>query len=269
MSAGDRPSATKLAPPRLPHTGVVGFIAYLLTAAVVIWSLGNSELSLRELARGLPEMGRLVSEMFPPAIDRMPSIGATLLETFQMAVAGTFLGVVVSLPLAVLSARNTMPYAAVRSLVRALVTGLRTVPELIWAIIFVITVGLGPFAGVLALMVETAGFCARFFAEAIEETDDGPPEALRSLGASPTATLVNAIFPATLPSMIATSLFAFEKSTRSSVVLGLVGAGGIGSELMAAMDMYDYRNVSTIVLSVFVMVLLVEQLSSMLRRRII
>lgn len=262
-------SATSALPPRLPRTGVLSFLAYLLAAAIILWSLGNSELSLAKLARGVPEIGRLVGEMFPPALDRMPSIGTTLLQTFQMAVAGTFLGVALSLPLAVLSARNTAPHWSVRVATRGIVTACRTVPDLIWAIIFVITVGLGPFAGVLALMVDTTGFCARFFAEAMEETDEGPPEALRSLGATPTATVVSAVFPATLPSMIATSLFAFEKATRSSVVLGLVGAGGIGVELMAAMDMYDYRNVSTIILCVFVMVLAVEHLSSALRQRIL
>mgnify|MGYP000182063068 CR=1 FL=1 len=268
MSMAYRPS-TNAVPPRLPRTGILSFLAYLVAAVVILWSLGSSELSLTKLARGVPEIGRLVSEMFPPALDRMPSIGNMLLQTFQMAVAGTFLGVVLSLPLAVLSARNTAPHWTVQVATRALVTAFRTVPDLVWAIIFVITVGLGPFAGVLALMVDTTGFCARFFAEAMEDADDGPPEALRSLGASSTATVVSAVFPATLPSMIATSLFAFEKATRSSVVLGLVGAGGIGVELMAAMDMYDYRNVSTIILCVFAMVLAVEQLSSALRQRIL
>ncbi|MFO7858800.1 MAG: phosphonate ABC transporter, permease protein PhnE [Ectothiorhodospiraceae bacterium] len=262
-------TSTNPVPPRVPRTGILSFLAYLVAALVILWSLGNSELSLTKLAEGVPEIGRLVSEMVPPALDRMPSIGTTLLQTFQMAVAGTFLGVVLSLPLAVLSARNTAPHWTVQVVTRAIVTGFRTVPDLIWAIIFVITVGLGPFAGVLALTVDTAGFCSRFFAESMEDADDGPPEALRSLGASSTATVVSAVFPATLPSMIATSLFAFEKATRSSVVLGLVGAGGIGVELMSAMDMYDYRNVSTIILCVFAMVLAVEQLSSALRQRVL
>jgi phosphonate transport system permease protein len=243
-------------------------VGYLLAVALIVWSLGNADLSITRLVQGVPEIGRLVSEMFPPAVDRMASIGWTLLETFHMAVAGTFLGVIVSLPLAVFAARNTSPHWAVQFVTRGLVTLCRTVPELIWAIIFVITVGLGPFAGVLALAVDTTGFCARFFAEALEEADEGPPEALRSLGASSTATVVSAMFPATLPSMVATSLFAFEKATRASVVLGLVGAGGIGVELMAAVDMFDYRSVSTIILCVFAMVLVVEQISSWLRQRI-
>lgn len=256
-------------PPRLPGTGLLGFAAYLLAAIVVLGSLAGSELSLTRLANGVPEMGRLVGEMFPPAFDRMPSIGRTLLETFQMAVAGTALGVLLSLPLAVLSARNLSPHPMLYYLARSLITFCRTVPDLIWAIIFVITVGLGPFAGVLALTVDTVGFCARFFAEAMEEADDGPPEALRALGAGRIDVIASAVVPATLPSMIATSLFAFEKSTRSSVVLGLVGAGGIGIELMSAVDMYDYRNVSTIILCIFAMVVAVERLSAALRQRVL
>jgi phosphonate transport system permease protein len=256
-------------PARIPATSVAGFIGYLVVAALVIWSLTGTELSLGQLVRGLPEMGRLIGEMFPPATDRMASIGFTLFETFQMAIAGTFFGVLISLPLAVLSARNLAPHPSIYLGTRGLITFCRTVPDLIWAIIFVITVGLGPFAGVLALTVDTVGFCARFFAEAMEEADEGPPEALRALGASRTDIVVSAVLPATLPSLIATSLYAFEKSTRSSVVLGLVGAGGIGVELMTALDLYDYRNVSSILLSIFVMVILVERFSAYLRKRIL
>jgi len=256
-------------PARVPSAGIAGFLAYLTAGSLIIWSLTGSELSMPQLLRGFPEMGRLVGEMFPPATDRMASIGFTLFETFQMAIAGTFFGVILSLPLAVLSARNLSPHWSIYFLTRGVITFCRTVPDLIWAIIFVITVGLGPFAGVLALTVDTVGFCARFFAEAMEEADGGPPEALAALGASRTDIVISAVFPATLPSMIATSLFAFEKSTRSSVVLGLVGAGGIGVELMTALDLYDYQNVSSILLCIFVMVIFVERFSAFLRRRVL
>ncbi len=256
-------------PPRLQRPSALAFALYVGAAAVVIWCFGSTEISLTTLIEGLPQMGRLVGEMFPPAFGRMQSIGATLLQTFQMAVAGTVLGVLISLPLGVLAARNLSPHAAVYHLARAAITFTRTVPDLIWAIFFVIAVGLRPFAGVLALMVDTIGFCARFFAEAMEEADTGPQEALRALGASRTDVVVGAVLPATAPSMIATSLFALEKSTRSSVVLGLVGAGGIGIELMAAMDMFDYQEAATIILGIFAMVFLVERISAGLRRRIL
>jgi phosphonate transport system permease protein len=143
------------------------------------------------------------------------------------------------------------------------------VPDLIWAVFFVVTVGLGPFAGTLALIVDTVGFCGRFFAEAMEEADGGPQEALAALGARKGAIIAAAVLPAALPSMITTSLFSLEKATRSSVVLGLVGAGGIGMELEVALTFFNYQEAATIILAIFVLVLIVEQLSALLRQKII
>jgi phosphonate transport system permease protein len=121
----------------------------------------------------------------------------------------------------------------------------------------------------LAIMIDTIGFCGRFFAEAMEEVDPGPQEALSSIGASRLGTVVSAVLPAAFPSLINTSLYSVEKATRASVVLGLVGAGGIGIELKVAMDMFAYDQASTIILSIFLLVLAVEQVSARLRRRIL
>jgi phosphonate transport system permease protein len=145
----------------------------------------------------------------------------------------------------------------------------RTVPDLVWALLFVIAVGLGPFAGTLALVADTIGFCGRFFAEAMEEAEDGPQEALMALGASRLGVVASAVIPAVLPSMINSSLFALERAVRSSVVLGLVGAGGIGIELKVAFDMFQYDLAGTIILAIFALVLAVERLSAWARRRII
>ena len=144
-----------------------------------------------------------------------------------------------------------------------------SVPDLVWALIFVIMVGLGPFAGTLAIMVDTIGFCARFFAESMEEVDPSPQESLTALGASRTGVVFCSIIPATLPAFVNTSLFALEKATRSSVILGLVGAGGIGIELKVSMDMFEYSEAATIIIAIFLLVLAVEQVSSRLRNRII
>ena len=129
-------------------------------------------------------------------------------------------------------------------------------------------VGLGPFAGTLAIMIDTIGFCGRFFAEAMEEVDKGPQEALEALGASRMGTIFCAVIPAALPSFVNTALFSLEKATRSSVVLGLVGAGGIGIELKVSMDMFMYSEASTIIILIFGLVLLVEQGSSRLRKMV-
>jgi phosphonate transport system permease protein len=207
--------------------------------------------------------------MFPPSTSRLLQIGQAVLETFQMALVGTVIGVALSLPLAWLATRGLTPHPALYYGARGLIALFRTVPDLIWALFFVVAVGLGPFAGTLALAVDTMGFCGRFFAEAMEEQDKGPQEALRAIGASRSGVLMGAVIPGALPSFINTSLFSLEKATRSSVVLGLVGAGGIGIELKVAMDMFEYDQAATIILFVFALVLLVERASAYLRARVI
>ena len=188
--------------------------------------------------------------------------------TFQMALVGTVIGILLSIPLALLSARNVCPNRAIRHAVRSLVSFFRTVPDLAWALFFVASVGLGTFAGTLTIVVDTIGFCARFFAEAIEEVDPSPSEALASIGAGPLDRIAVALVPGAMPSLVNTSLFSLEKSVRSSVVLGLVGAGGIGAELAVSMEMFRYDQAATIVLMIFALVFVVEQCSSHARDRL-
>jgi phosphonate transport system permease protein len=169
----------------------------------------------------------------------------------------------------VCAARNTAPHPLVYGVARALVALFRTIPDLVWGLIFVVAVGLGPQAGVLAIAVDVMGFCGRFFAESIEEVDPGIVEGLRSTGAGHAGIVVGGVLPACLPSFVATSMFALESSARSSVVLGLVGAGGIGIELAVSMQLLRYREAMTIILAIFVVVLGVERLSSAIRTRVI
>ena len=150
-----------------------------------------------------------------------------------------------------------------------LISLFRTVPDLVWAIIFVMVVGLGAFAGTLTIMVDTIGFCGRFFAEEMEDVDRSPAEALAASGARRIDTVFAAVVPAATPGLITTSLFAFEKAIRSSVVLGLVGAGGIGLELQSLMNWMSYDRAMVIIGMIFVLVLVVEQASSYLRTLII
>jgi phosphonate transport system permease protein len=207
--------------------------------------------------------------MFPPSPDRLAKVGWALLETFQMALVGTAAGVLLSLPLAILATRHLTPHPAFYHASRALIALFRTVPDLVWALVFVVAVGLGPFAGTLAIIVDKLGFCGRFFAEAMEEADRGPQEALSAIGARRSALVACAVLPAAMPSFVATSLFSLEKATRSSVVLGLVGAGGIGIELKVAMDLFSYDEAATIILAIFALVLVVERASTWLRGRMI
>jgi len=257
------------APRRFEPPNPLAFAMLVAVAAFLITSLHGIGFSLSGFVGGLPSMGRMLGEMFPPSIERIGPVGKALLETFQMALVGTVAGVLLSLPLAVLATRHLAPHAALYYAARTLIALFRTVPDLVWALFFVVAVGLGPFAGTLAIMVDIIGFCGRFFAEAMEEADRGPQEALCALGAGRAAVIGAAVFPAALPSFVNTSLFSLEKATRSSVVLGLVGAGGIGIELQVSMDLFRYAEASAIIIAIFVLVLVVEQCSAWLRRRLI
>ncbi len=259
----------KAPPSRFERPGLLAFLAYLVFALFFAFAVSGAEISPAEFFSGLPNMARVLSEMFPPRVDRLLPIAGSLLETFQMALVGTVFGILFSLPLAILSSHRHSPHPLVYNAARALISLFRTVPDLVWALFFVATVGLGPFAGTLALTVDTIGFCGRFFAEAMEEVDPGPQEALTALGAKRLGIVSGAVIPAAMPSFIATSLFSLEKATRSSVVLGLVGAGGIGIELKVAMDMFEYDQAATIIICVFALVLAVERVSAILRRRIL
>ena len=208
---------------RFERPNALTFIAYVLLLAFILWSFQGAGWSFESLAKGVPALGDFLSRAWPPSTERLPVLAAAMLQTFQMALVGTIVGVILSVPLAILAAKGlTQGFVATRILYpisRLLIAFFRTVPDLVWALIFVITVGLGPFAGTLAIVVDTIGFCGRFFAESMEDVDKAPSEALTAAGASRTDTIFCAILPAAMPSFITTSLFALEKATRSSVVL--------------------------------------------------
>ncbi|MCZ8124929.1 MAG: phosphonate ABC transporter, permease protein PhnE [Magnetospirillum sp.] len=266
-SASLNPSAAP--PPRFARPDLPSFVAWVLFLGLIVSAFKGTGFSAEDFLAGLPGIARIAGEMFPPSLERLDKVGLALVETFHMALIGTFAGVILSLPLAVLATRHLTPHAALYHATRATIAFFRTVPDLIWALIFVIAVGLGPFAGTLAIMIDTIGFCGRFFAEAMEETDRAPQEALGAIGAGRSSVIAAAVVPAALPSMLATSLFALEKATRSSVVLGLVGAGGIGIELQVSMELFRYAEASTIILAILVLVIAVEQAGAWLRRRTI
>lgn len=254
-------------PPRFALPGAGRSIATVVVLAFFIWSLGGAEMSVTDFVDGLPHMARKFKEMSPPDVSRIKPVGRALLTTFQMALVGTGFGVAIGFLLAVGATRSQTPHVTVYYLTRGIISLARSVPDLVWAIFFVSSVGLGAFAGTLTIVVDTIGFCGRFFAEAMEEVDPGPQEALSSLGARRLGIIVCAVLPAAMPSFVNSSLFALEKAVRSSVVLGLVGAGGIGIELKVAMDMFQYQEAATIMLCIFALVVVVEQISTRIRKR--
>jgi phosphonate transport system permease protein len=244
---------------------VVG-IAFLF---FLVHGLVASEIRLDRLDRSIPGLVDFLGEAVPPETARLEPVLEATLQTFEMALVGVTAGALLSLPLSLLAARNTSPHWLVYRVARAYIGFLRSVPDLVWALVFIVAVGLGPLAGVLAIMVDTIGFCGRFFAERIEEVDPGPIQALRATGSPPLGVVGGAIVPAAFPSFVATSMFALENGTRSAVVLGLVGAGGIGVELSVSMQLFRYDEALMIILVIFAVVMSVERLAAAIRRRVI
>ncbi len=257
-------------PSRLPRISALSFTLLVAVVALIFVSIGQVAPSMGQLADGVPRMGNLLARMMPPNTDPafLTRMFWRILETFQIALAGTAIGVILSLPIAWVSARDVTPLGLGRYGFKMLISLFRTVPDLVWALFFVSAVGLGAVAGTMTIIVDTIGFCGRFFAEAMEDADKKPQEALSAIGASKFNILCASILPHAMPSLINTTLFALEKAVRSSVVLGLVGAGGIGQELKVSFDLFQYRNAATIILAIFIIVLAMEFATDRLRARV-
>lgn len=192
-----------------------------------------------------------------------------MLETFEIAVWATIIAVLLSIPLAILGARNYSPHPVFYTLSRSLVSFLRSMPELIIAMFLVLGFGFGSIAGYLALGLHGAGFLGKFYAEDIEAADRKPQEALIALGAGKLRVLRAAVLPQVAPAYVAYTLYILDRNVRMAAVIGLVGAGGIGQELKGRYDLFEYGHVGTILLAIFLTVFLLDQLSARLRARLI
>ena len=245
---------------------VVRYVILILAIVVGCWyyvGLFDGE----RLGEGVPSLVSLIGEMFPPNFSEWRAWVKPVLDTLAMSIAGTAIAVLLSVPLGILAARNTSPHPAVYQAARALLNVLRSVPELIMGIVFVAAVGFGALPGVLALGLHSIGMIAKFFAEAIEHTDQAPVEAAQAAGCSPLQVIFHGIFPQVLPQMADTAIYRWEYNFRASTVMGMVGAGGIGFELIGSLRLMQYQEVSAILLVILGMVTLVDTFSSFLRRK--
>lgn len=223
-------------------------------------------LNFEKLAQGLPAIGTLASESFPPDFTNVRDWFLPLLDTLAMSIAGTAMAVIFSIPLAFLAARNTSPHPLVFQVSRVILNSLRSVPELIMGIIFVAAVGFGALPGVLALGLHSIGMVGKFFAEAIEHVDEAPVEAATAAGATKMQVLYHAVLPQVMPQFADVSIYRWEYNFRASTVMGMVGAGGIGFELMGSLRIMQYQEVLAILLVILLMVTLVDALSGYLRK---
>jgi len=246
----------------LRTAGLVGLLALLSQAIVIV------QARPQDLVTGVSGMADIMRRSLPPDGAAFgPSLGAAV-QTFDIALVGTAAAVLLSVPLAVCGARNVSPTPVVYWAARSLIAITRAVPDLIWALFFVTAVGLGPFPGVLALSVHSIGMLGRLFAETIEDIDMGPVQALQATGASPLQIISHAVIPGILPSLIGIGLYRLDENVRSSLVLGFVGAGGIGFLILTYMNLFQYRKVAMLLVMTYVLVIVVERISAGVRQRV-
>lgn len=246
-------------------TRIVGILVFVL---IVIQAMIVVQARPQDLITGIHGMADIIRRATPPDFSKLRGTFWPALETVDIAIFGTLVGVILAVPLAVLAATNVTPSRFMYYLARGVIGFTRAVPDLVWALFFVTAVGLGPFPGGLALAVHSIGMLGRLFAETIEHMDMAPIDALSLTGARRVQILTHGIIPSVLPSLLGISLYRLDENFRSSLVLGFVGAGGIGFQLLTAMNLFQYREVSLLLIVIFVIVLAVERLSAFLRQRI-
>lgn len=247
----------------LPLVGgvLVLICALWLTAPMV-------EVDFVRLIGSLGKMTAFAGQMFvAPDWNYVPQLLAKMLETIEMTILGTAIAIVLSLPMGILAARNATPHIVVYRVTRDALSLMRALPELVWALVFVSAVGLGPLPGVMALAFVTVGFMGKFFAESIEVVDQKAVEGVRAHGAGWLQVRLFAMLPQALPDFVGTVMYILDHNLRAAAILGLVGAGGIGQELKVAFDLFQYRNASTIILVIFVIVLVMELVTDRLRQK--
>ena len=196
-----------------------------------------------------------------------PALGQCVV-TFSMGLLGTTFSIPFALGLALLGSRTTSKNIVVYQLARGLMSFFRSVPAFVWGLVFVTAVGLGPFAGVLAIVAHNMGVMGKLWSEAMEQTDQGPVEALRSAGASAAQTATHAVLPSVIPEFTSLFLYRVDVNVRDSLTLGVIGAGGIGFVLTNAIQSFQFNVMMTYVLMVMVMVIALDLLSAWLRARI-
>ncbi|PPR16502.1 MAG: Phosphate-import permease protein PhnE [Alphaproteobacteria bacterium MarineAlpha9_Bin3] len=192
-----------------------------------------------------------------------------IIESIEIAFWASFIALIISIPLAFYSAKNYTPNRIVYYLSRSIVSGLRAIPELISVLFMVLAFGFGPAAGIMALGLHSAGFLGKFFAEDIENADKGPQEALQALGSSRWRIIKEAVLPQIMPQYIAYILYILDRNLRMATVIGLVGGGGIGQELKGRFDLFEYGHVTTIIIVIFIVVFIFDQISAKLRNKLI
>ena len=249
-------------------TMAVRCVLMLFGIAVVVQTFIVVEARPSDLITGVHGMADLIWRAVPPDFSKLPAAIWPTVQTIDIALFGTMVGIVLALPLALLAASNMTPSRFAYYGARGIIGFTRAVPDLVWALLFVTAVGLGPFPGGLALGVHSVGMLGRLFAETIEQMDMAPIHALELTGARRIQVFTHGIIPTVLPTLLGISLYRLDENIRSSLVLGFVGAGGIGFQLLTAMNLFQYQEVSLLLIIIFVIVLGAERMSAALREQL-
>lgn len=239
---------------------------------VLVWGFAALDISWSRVFGGMGRLGEFVELMVPPrfgSIERLHAYLWGLAETLAIAFLGTLLAAILAAPFGFLAARNVVPNRLLRFATRRLLDTVRSVDTLIWALIWINVVGLGPFAGILAIMTSDFGSFGKLFSEAIEAADGKAVEGVTSTGGSPIHAVRFGLLPQVLPVMASQVLYFFESNTRSATIIGIVGAGGVGQYLYEEIKVLEWQHVSFLVLMVLAAVVVIDHVSGLLRMAVI
>lgn len=240
--------------------------AFLLLMLMASWN--GADMRPVDLWRDSSNMKSYASEFFPPNFNHWKLYFEEMLVTLEIALWGTFLAVLTAIPFGLLASSNIVPWWVYHP-IRRLMDSFRAINEMVFAMLFVVAVGLGPFAGVLALWIHTSGILAKLFSEAVEAIDHQPIEGIRSTGAGALHEIIYGVIPQVMPLWISFTLYRFESNIRSATVVGMVGAGGIGVLLWEIIRSFQYKETSAVMIIVVITVSLIDIVSSKIRKSLI
>lgn len=257
-----------LAQTSTPKRSLIWYVGWGLLLVLLAASWQGADMRPMDLLRDSGNMAKYASEFFPPNFSQWRFYMQEMLVTLQIALWGTALAVLTAVPLALLASSNIAPWWIYQP-VRRVLDACRAINEMVFAMLFVVAVGLGPFAGVLALWIHTTGTLAKLFSEAVEAIDPQPVEGIRSTGASALHEIVYGVIPQVFPLWISYTLYRFEANVRSASVVGMVGAGGVGVVLWEIIRGFQYAETCAVMLIIVVTVSLIDLVSSHIRKRFV
>ncbi len=240
-----------------------------VAGVVLVWAAHGVEFSLARLRTGVPQVFRIAGLMWPFSWNYLPEVVSRLVETFQIALLGTTIASALAVPMGFLGARNLSRVRGQTYFVKFILDAIRTFPELLLGLVFIRGVGPGPFAGVLTLGVHSIGMLGKLYAEVVEGIETAPLEALASSGATRAQVVRYSVLPQVLPEFASQAIYRFEINMRAASILGLVGAGGIGTPLLFALYQHDWPRVGLILTAIVIVVALSDVVSSYLRSKLV